>query len=283
MRVAFLIVTYTNPAQTKQLVEQLAHPDFHFYIHLDKKFPLESHKEIFELPNVFFIKDRVDVKWAGFSTIQCILNSFEEILATKKHYDFIHLMSGQDFPVQSTNAIHSFLSKNIGKEFIEAKHFYTEWKEAIPRIELYHLHEFNARGVHRMGGLLNAILPKRKCPLGYEYYGKSMFWTISLAAAFHICKVFKKNWRFKMFVRFTWAPDEFIIPTILMNSPLKNHVVRNNLLYVDMPEGTSHPKLLDETDFPIIQESGRFFARKFKIEETPTVLNNLKLFINTNN
>jgi hypothetical protein len=43
MKVAHLIITYTNPAQTARMIKRMQHPDFDFYIHVDAKFPIDSH------------------------------------------------------------------------------------------------------------------------------------------------------------------------------------------------------------------------------------------------
>jgi len=275
MRVAFLLITYTNPEQTLRLINKLQHPDFDFYIHLDAKVDLQTHAVFLNMPQVYFIKNRVDVKWAGFSTVQAMLNSMEEIIAANEPYDFVHLMSGQDYPIKSTRFIHRFFEQHKGKEFVHALHFYTEWLEAVPRIEEYHLTDYSIPGKYKLQWLMNKVLGKRKPPMNYEFYGKSMFWTLSLPACKYVVALFNSNKRFKRFVKLTWAPDEFIIPTIIMNSPFRHNAVRENLLFVDMPEGTSHPKWLGVEDFPRLQNSPKLFARKFKLEQNPEIFDML--------
>lgn len=56
MRVAHLIVTYTNPEQTERMIKRMQHPDFDFYIHVDAKMPISSHDNVAKIPNVFLIK-----------------------------------------------------------------------------------------------------------------------------------------------------------------------------------------------------------------------------------
>ena len=65
MKVAHLIITYTNPLQTERMIQQMQHPDFDFYIHVDAKFPLASHDNLKKYSNVYFIQNRVDVQWAA--------------------------------------------------------------------------------------------------------------------------------------------------------------------------------------------------------------------------
>lgn len=44
----------------------------------------------------FFVEDRVDIKWAGFSMIQATLNLITYALAHDANNEFFHLMSGDD-------------------------------------------------------------------------------------------------------------------------------------------------------------------------------------------
>src|ERR1700759_3410014 len=99
MRVAHLVITYTNPLQTERMIRRMQHPSFDFYIHVDKKIDIAGHQFLSKIPNVYLIKDRVNVRWAGYSTVDATLRSSREILRTGKKYDFIHLMSGQDYPI----------------------------------------------------------------------------------------------------------------------------------------------------------------------------------------
>ena len=127
MKFAIIIVTYTSPNQTKRLISSLNNGDFDFYIHLDIKVDLETHRELFDMPNVYFIKKRIDIRWAGYTTAEAALNSLREINATGKKYDFISLISGQDYPIKSAAYISDFLRSNTGKEFMSFKYFNTEW------------------------------------------------------------------------------------------------------------------------------------------------------------
>lgn len=275
LRVAFLIITYTNPQQTLRMIERLRHPDFDFWIHVDLKQPLETHSILFNKPQIYFVENRVDVQWAGFSTVECMLTGCREILRSGHNYTHIHLLSGQCYPIKTTSYIHTFLKINVGREFIAARHFYSEWTEAIPRIEKYHLTALKFPGKYKIQWLLNKLVKRRPCPLPLEFYGKSMFWTLSPDAVRYVLKVFKENPRFRRWATYTWAPDEWIIPTIIMNSPYRHNVVRDNLLYVDMPEGTSHPKTLDSSDFNTLLASAKLFARKMKTEEAPEIFDML--------
>jgi hypothetical protein len=99
MRVAHLILTYTNPAQTERMIKNMYHANFDFYIHVDKKFDVNPHLYLKSLPNVYFINNRTDVGWSGFSTVLATFECIKEIVNRKQKYDFINFLSGQDYPL----------------------------------------------------------------------------------------------------------------------------------------------------------------------------------------
>ena len=70
-----------------------------------------------------------------------------------------------------------------------------------------------------------------------------------------------KNPSVKSFFKRTFAPNEMIWHTILMNSPLKDRIVNDNLRYVDFIR--SHPRILTKEDYAMLRDSGKLFARKF--------------------
>lgn len=69
--------------------------DENFYIHFDLKMEKSRYMEG-KSENIFFIHDRVDVKWAGFSMVIATLNLFNFALNHSKYNEYFHLISGDD-------------------------------------------------------------------------------------------------------------------------------------------------------------------------------------------
>ncbi|TSJ40737.1 beta-1,6-N-acetylglucosaminyltransferase [Mucilaginibacter corticis] len=267
MRFAILIITYTSARQTKRLVDALNNGSFDFYIHVDKKLDLNTHKELFDIPNVYFIENRVDIKWAGFSTVEAALNGIRQITASNNKYEFINLITGQDYPIKSAEYIEKFLKDNIGKEFILYKDFETEWSEANERVTKYHFTEMTFKGHSRLEKIVNMFTGKRKFPLDVRLYGKETFWTLSMQCAQYVVNVIDSNSQLKNFLRYTWGSDEFIFQTIIMASPFKDNVINKNYRYIDWPPGEARPKVLLSEDFDKIMASDSIFARKLDINK----------------
>jgi hypothetical protein len=283
MRIAHLIIAYKEPTQVARLVNALSHEDFDFYIHVDKKINQSAFGMLEKMDRVQFIKNRVLVRWAGFSFTNAIITGLREILASGVNYDFINVMSGQEYPIKPVASMIDFFHKNIGSTFMSYEQDGSPWwQEAMGRIEQYHTTDFKFKGQYKLQLLVNRIMPKRKFPLPYTLYGGncSMYWTIDKACAAYVVAFLDQHPELLRFARFTWAPDEFLIPTIIMNSPFREKVINNSLRYIDWSQGGPNPKLLTMQDLNKLACSDSFFARKFDIQKDSVILDKLDEIIN---
>ena len=272
MRIAHLILTYTDPKQTERTIRMMYHKNFDFYIHVDKKFDISSYLFLSVLPNVFFIKKRADVRWSGFSTVKATFQCIKEIVDTGIDYKYINFLSGQDYPIKPANFINDFFVQHTGKEFLSYRDIRNDWTEGLIRMEKYFFSDHNFTGKYFLENLVTRLLPKRKIPYNMHPYGKSMFWMLSPGAAMYVVNKVEHDRKLMKFFALSWASDEFVFQTILLNSPYKDKVVNNNYRYIDWSKGGARPKLLDETDINNIAKSGMLFARKFDMGDEPEIL-----------
>ena len=77
------------------------------------------------------------------------------------------------------------------------------------------------------------------------------------------------------FFRHVKIPDEIFMQTMLLNSPLRDNVVGQDVHYLDWSHGGAHPKTLGTEDSSRIVESGKLFARKFDVQYDSKVLDML--------
>ncbi|QEC66637.1 beta-1,6-N-acetylglucosaminyltransferase [Panacibacter ginsenosidivorans] len=272
MKIAHLILAHNQPDQLTRLITRLSHKDADCFIHIDAKTSLEAFKKISQLQNVFIIDKRVKITWGSYSIVQATLNGLSNIIASNKNYDYINLLSGQDYPLKAAVEIHQFLRERKGKLFMEYYSIEQEWKEAIPRIKKYHLTDYNIPGKHKLERLINTIFPSRKMPQKLIPVGRSQWFTITLESAKYIISYLKKNPDVSQFFRLTWAPDEMIFQTILYSSPFNAAMVNNNLRYIDWSEGKASPKTFTINDLETLQGSGKLFARKFNADNDEKIL-----------
>ena len=79
-------------------------PNVNFYVHMDAKSRDFPKTDLANLANVFLLKDRVSVRWGGFSQIEATLKLFETAFANEDNAYF-HLLSGEDVVLQPFEVI----------------------------------------------------------------------------------------------------------------------------------------------------------------------------------
>mgnify|MGYP001235080882 CR=1 FL=1 len=276
MKIAHLILAHKNPAQLKRLINALKYPHFDIFIHLDKKADFKQFSHLIS-PEVSFIKKRTKIYWAAYGTIQGTLNGFEEILPLG--YDYINVISAQDFPIKPASYIYEFLKKNKGKEFITCESIEDEWKEAASRVTDYHFINWQIPGRDRLGKLLTSLLPHRKFPYKYKIVGRANWFTLTTPACQFILDFIHNNPRYVRYFKYCWGADEFFFSTILYNSNFKGSIERN-LVYVEWPEQVNgHPNILTASEFERLKKTNLLFARKLDLERDDSLFKLLETWI----
>ncbi|WP_346239099.1 beta-1,6-N-acetylglucosaminyltransferase [Niabella insulamsoli] len=269
MQICNLVLAHKHPHQLNRLLTHLSHPGCQTYVHIDKKSDLQPFKAAVSIfSKVSFIKKRISLHWGGPSMINAVVSSILEIKASGKHFDYINLISGQDFPIRPTGVFVNFLEQNKGKQFIsymEGESAASWWNSGAKRFQKYHFNELNLRYKYLVQHVANKILPERKAPADWHLVGGNCatWWTLTADCAYYLAEQVVSDKKVKDFVKLTWGIDEIIFPTIVMNSPFRDAAVNDNLRYIDWGENQAHPKILQSADYDKIIESSSFFARKF--------------------
>jgi hypothetical protein len=276
-------MAYKDPSQIERLVKKMSHPNFDFYIHVDSKFDQEPFEYLASIERVYLIKNRKKIRWAGFSFTKSLLGCVQEVFETGRSYDYINSMSGQDYPLKSTRFFYDFFNIRPGKNFLAIEKYGSRWwEEAEQRVVEYHMTDFDFKGRYTLQFFLNKILPRRKFPYGYTLYGsnRATWWTIQADCARYLLSFVEDHPKIQRFARFTWAPDEYLIPTIIMNSSFKDTVVPDNYRYLDWSQGGPNPKILTVHDFESLKKSDKLLARKFDIKIDTLILDMLDKITN---
>lgn len=282
MKLAHLILAHNQPRQLERLLHSLQHDNADIYIHLDKKTDVAPFQHLADIKNVYFIKNRIKVYWGTYNIVKATFNSFKEILASGNNYQYLNLLSGQDYPLRPQQELHDFLNANPGKAFMNYLLFDSEWLEALPRVRSYHFNNFRLPGRYILQELVNKIFAQRKMPNDMIPVGRSQWFTISMECVIYIHRYWRNTPKLRHFIKLTWGPDEFIFQTILFNSRYKDRMVNNDLRYIDWAGGGVSPKTLTIDDAEALTTSGQYFARKFDIAKDETVLDIIDRKISSN-
>ncbi|MFD0749433.1 beta-1,6-N-acetylglucosaminyltransferase [Mucilaginibacter calamicampi] len=282
MKVAHLILAHSQPQQLERLVNSLHHDDADIYIHLDKKTDVAPFQHLAGIKNVHFIQKRVKVYWGTYNIIKATFNGFTEILNSGKSYQYLNLLSGQDYPLRPQQELHDFLDANPGKAFMNYLLFESEWPDGLPRVRFYHFNNFRLPGHFILQELVNKLFGARTMPNDMIPVGRSQWFTISMDCVRYILDYWNNTPKLRHFIKLTWGPDEFIFQTILYNSPYRDVMVKNDLRYIDWSGGGVSPKTLTVEDASLLKKSGAYFARKFDVNTDEAVMDILDGLVKTN-
>ncbi|TGE28666.1 beta-1,6-N-acetylglucosaminyltransferase [Hymenobacter metallicola] len=278
MRIAHLIMVHKNPAQVERLLLALAHDGADCYLHLDLKADPRAFEHLARLPNVHFTPRRFFVRWASYRFTQAIVECTRDILATGIGYEFINLLSGQDYPLRPAAEVHAFLAAHRGQSFMAFEPENSPWwQHAVSRVEQYHTTYYRFPGQYRLQALVNGLLPKRRFPLPYTLYGgpDGSWWTISAECAAYLVQFLDTHPQLQRFSRFTWGSDEFLPATVLLNSPYRHCIINENYRYIDWSAGGANPRVLTAADFQPLARAPKLYARKFDIEHDAHILDRI--------
>jgi len=277
-RVAHLLLVHKSPRQVGRLVKRLQHPFASIYIHVDAKIPIEPFRNaMLEIgaPNVEFIVNRYRINWSAFSMVEATIASLKYITAVEK-YDFLNLLSGEDYPIKSSFEFHSFLNNHRGQSFMEfQKSGDLWWEEAQIRFKRFYLNDFTWKGRYFVEKVVNKLAGPRRPPKDLAIVGKSQWFTLAVPHLLYVLENEKELYYLRRFFKYSWAPDEFFFQTMLYNSPYRENIINDNLRYINWNGGKSSPKILTTEDLTVLKASRKFFARKFNADIDYAVLDHL--------
>jgi len=271
MRLAHLILAHNNPLQLERLVKKLSTNRADVFIHLDKKSNLSEFKHLSLLSNVFFIANRTNIGWGNYSMVDATLKSFIEILQLNSKYSHINLLSGHDYLIKPAIELEEFLFANKENNFQEYLSINNEWQESKVRITKYSFGGLKIPFKYKLQYLVNKLFPDRTVPNQMEPYGRSQWMTLTPQAIKYVIEYLKNNPNVLQFFKRTWGVDELIFQTILLNSPLKDTIINNNLRFIEFEKNAINPRILTQADATALLDSGKFMARKFSLEQSPEI------------
>lgn len=277
-RTAYILQIHKNPNQVNGFIKQMIAGDqADVFVHIDKPKYDELHGKIVKSPNVYLLDECIDVIWGDITQVDATILLIKKVIENGKNYDFVCFRSGQDLLVR--NGFKEFLFKNQNKIFMTAYHVdrksyhaafpNVNWPKSTRRLYSKPFHPIRVcrRALLCLYGLGWNVLPNpNPLPENFSIYSGSNWFCIPIDVAEYIIQFLDKNpWYYNVFKN-SLCPDEFFFQTIVMNSPYKDKVVHDHLLYLkwgDTLKSRNHPVNITMDDISLIEGSNQFFARKF--------------------
>lgn len=275
MKFAYLILAHGNYVLLKELLKALDSPDNDIYVHLDKKaghVEISQFEDAIRYSKLVFIKNRVDVKWGHISIVEATLNLLEE--AVKCDYDYLHLLSGVDFPIKSHSYIQNFFQEHKGCEFVGYSNDMTE-EDVKKRIVWYPFHRRDYRRKYIAAGWLNGlsyrvqkilhlytVTPLHTQRIGSEWF--SITWQLANDLVSQKKRILKRY-------KHVLVPDEMFMQAFLIENDLMEKVYDGHEEFgnccrkIDWSRG--NPYVWQEKDFEELVNSPCLWARKFSEDQ----------------
>jgi len=276
-RISYIVLAHKNIRQIEQLLRAIEAENVTIYLHIDNN----AGNELFEkarqrLTNINRLRFLrcVTSTWGSFGLVRATLEGIHQIVQ-ENDFDYVNLISGQDYPIQSKASIRQFFSENRGRSFLENYPlpiaFWTD-DGGFDRINHWYFPKPKSKTMlaRRYRNLkirfVNKIAPNRRFPKGFIPYGGSQWWCLYKDCIEYIDEFTRNNLKFVKFFQHVRIPDELFFQTILMNSPLRESIINQTLTYVDWKSGPLFPRVLDQSDLSKLNNSGCLYARKFDID-----------------
>lgn len=276
MEKAYLIMAHKYPEQLHRLVSRLNDGFSEFFIHIDKKVDISQFQNVKEIGDVVHFTERFDSKWGSLGTIKPFLSGLQEVKDSKKNFDRILLLSGQDYPIKSNEYINDFFKNSPYSVFIDYFPIpnYKKWpgsdRGGWYRVDKYYFgtkwYEFFCS---KSLNLLSTYVPflRRKIPNGMKPFTGQTWWNLDMYALNYILDYNAKHPEYMDFHKNTFVADELFVQMIIANSKdekLLNSIENTEKRFTIWEKSDSaHPNLLRKTDLKAIMASDDLFARKF--------------------
>lgn len=271
MKFAYLILAHGSFELLKELLKAIDAPENDIYVHLDRKagdIDVAPFMDVVKYSKLVFIRKRVNVKWGKISIVEATLNLMEE--AVEGDYDYLHLLSGVDFPIKSNDYIQQFFLEHQGKEFVGFSKVHTP-EEMKRRLVWYPFTRRDHSGVLIILDWVNYKIAKlqikwnwyRVSPLDHIKTG-SQWCSITRQLAVDI--VGQRKQMIKRF-KHIFAADETFIQTYLYENHLMDRVYHVDNEFesccrnIDWNRG--RPYVWQDEDFEELVNSPYLWARKF--------------------
>jgi len=282
MKHAYCIIAFNNWPLLEKLITLLDDERNDIFLHIDRNVKIENieHFQTIAKHSSVFLLNRLPGAWGtpGLSDIQL---EFYKTATRTNHYQYYHLLSGVCLPLKTQDEIHAFFDQHNGKEFV---HFVCKppvGNYIYKRYSLYHFFVKYLRSNSFLKRILLGFICEKasvllqtlfktdrladlRSTLCYGSNWSSITHELACHVVEHMDTIIERT-------RYTFAPDECVLQTLVYMSDFKNHLYNSdyddnysaNQRYIDWNRGIPYVWQID--DYDELMNSGFLFARKFDL------------------
>ncbi len=280
---AYLVIANKNIEQLRVLLNLLDNVNNDIYLTVDAKSDIveDAHKLTTKYSKLVLF-DNISIYWGEFSQVQAEMQMIE--LAARDHYQYYHIISGIDLPLQPQSVIKRFFDQNPNKEFLTFAGTIPQSiirRRKFPRIFRHHYRPesgYKWKLIH----LLQRVWLAFQILIHLSPNHKKEFIASNWCSIDdHLAQILVLD-KEKIVKRFSkgYLVDEAFIPWIVdqhnlwsriyYSKPMHNQEsdFQGNLRYINWWDGEINPKIFKNVDLDIAElkrarRRGYLFARKF--------------------
>lgn len=278
MKIAVAMLCHKNVQQINSLLRAMKNERITFFIHVDRKSTI-SRDDISGNNITVIPKDgSVDIQWGGFGMIEATLRLLETIGQSNQEYDYIWLMSGQDWPLCSSDEIVKYVEQHNGEDFIEILPDQESFERGYcKRNALYYPSWMVSNNTYVKvikhlfwlvtGGRKSTKICRRKTNVEKFYYG-SQWWLLSKQSVEEMMLFLNDNEWYKEYFKHSLVPDESFFQT-LYGKLIGEEKAKPAVCYVNWKENRNSPEVLTSDELRLLKkEKGEFLlARKVDFDK----------------
>lgn len=288
MKIAYIMLCHKNAKQVNMLINSLSSDNSDFYLHIDLKSNIRD--SIIKKENVVILskEESYSVKWGGNEMILATLGLIRKVKESEKKYDYIWLISGQDYPIISKDEIEKRLIKDTTLNYIDVidknnkqynrykKLYEIKYPNWITKDKIY------IKIIKRLYMLITGgfnytfKIFRRKKSFPFDFYFGSQWWTLTSECAFYMLDYCDNNQNYIDYFNNVIIPDECFFQTIFMSSEFSNK--RNdNLVFVNWKNNRRSPETLTINDLELLnsKKNSKCLARKFDLDIDDEIIKNI--------
>lgn len=273
----FIVLAHHKPRQALRLIDRLGTAPV--FLHIDRG----ADEMVYRfLTAASATRDHVTLlprsrsAWASWGQVEPALAGFRAAYALGLSHAVV--LSGQDYPLVSTDEIQAFCADHGETSFMPYWPLPSDlWggNGGIERLRYWH---------RPIRGRRFRIPVARKLPAGLAPHGGASWFMLGRPAMGDLLGFLAERPEVAHFYRHAWTPDEMFIHTAVLNSPSRESIVNENLWFVRWTPHSKHPKVLTAADGPALLAAAgqpsdvggdaraKLFARKFDADADAEVL-----------
>lgn len=281
IKIAFILRCHKNSMQINKLTKKLTEAEnTEVFIHLDKKsLNLSSEIIINERIHLLLPANAVDVVWGGYSQCRATLNLIKAVIDADKNYDFVVLLSGQDYPIKSIGRFVEYMSSHKDEIFMEfVPQNAPNYGGYDARNDIFYPNFLTGRtkpvriARKTYSTVLSALHIHRKRIFPKLYYGSS-WWAIPGECAEEIYNYCSNDGNVEKYFSHSMCSDECLFQTLAMKL-FPDRKYNRKLTFTDWSTNQNSPKTLSVSDLDkvVSADCKYYFARKIDEEQEPNIL-----------